>query len=766
MGVPTGGGTNLGNAQGRITIDTSGVRRAQREVDAASRQMSQTLQQLGGAFGLTFGAAGLAQIARFAVQADGVATAFRRQGVAALSLAGSQQQLNDLMRVYDSVTGGAIDKATALSDVTRLMAVGFGDSAAELEEFVRAARGISVATGQQQDYVISQLQLAIANQSTMRLDQLGLGVSEVKRRIDELKASNRGLTDEMAYQQAILGLATEKFGALTDSAEAQATGVEKLRKAWKDFQLEMGQSGGPAINAFAEGATKELQGLQDKINGLIRDINRLRDAMDGLNQGREQRLANASPIERFLSEAVDNWLRANDIGDLMRQTQPRTPPRGIGESPWLPSVRTAQATAVAPRFTDDQTSAIADWAREVQEIERQAANDRISATRQYEAQRAQVIRDYGKSIAREAEDFARQRARAEEDYALNLQRIHRDIAQREAQQAADLERTIGDARADAAERAADRQADLEERLAETRANTQERIAELEADYNKRRERAAEDHRDRIEDAAGRLDAIGVREAQKNFARSQRDAKEDFDERLEKERKNEAKRLEELNKAHAKQTADEQAALEKRISQAQEAYQRQIDAARIADAQRLEDMADDFALRKEREDEDRATRLERMAEDHADQLAEMARQHMIRMAEIDRQEAEELQSANDAFDAQMAELDVYHAGYLEQQQGFQSRSLVLYQQYLDALEAEVQRRMAIQGPAPLNPMITPGGWPSIGGTSSVAPSSISNSRIVTVAPGAVVVYGAIGQSEESIGEIVREQLAVILEQLID
>lgn len=132
----------------------------------------------------------VAQAGRFAVEADTLATAYRRQEVAARNLAGSQAQLNRLMAAYAEATGGAINRAQSLADVTRLQAVGFADSAEELTRFTVASRGAAIAMGQSQDYILSQVQLAIANQSLMRLDQIGLGVEEVTERIDELRAAN------------------------------------------------------------------------------------------------------------------------------------------------------------------------------------------------------------------------------------------------------------------------------------------------------------------------------------------------------------------------------------------------------------------------------------------------------------------------------------------------------------------------------------------------------------------------------------------------
>lgn len=770
MGVPTGG-TNLGQATGTIVINTGQLQQAVRQVQSASQLMTQAL----GAIGIS---ASIRQFADFVIQADAIATSFRRQSVAARELAGSQSNLNQLLEVYDRATGGVIDRAQALSDVTRLMAVGFADSAEELDTFVRAVRGISLATGRPQEFIVTQLQLELLNQTGFRLDQIGLGMEEVRRKAEELRAANTNLTQQQAYQSAVLETANAKFGNLTRSVEAQATGIEKLRKAWADFTLETGQNARPAINAFAEGATQELKGLSDTINGLIRDITNLRLAMDELekrNQQRQQELGitetgitdnffTADPIGDFADRAdraISDWLArlAGQMTEFERIFVQSSVGRDVGRHRGG-----ARANVVVDAgFTEEQTAAIREWAASVQEIERQAARDRIEATRQYESQRSQVIRDYERTIAREAQDFALQRQRSEQDYAISLQRIHRDIARREVRQAEDLERTLADARADANERAADRLADLEERIAETRADSRERIAELEEDFNRRRERAQRDHQERLRDAAAALDAVRVRELQRDFRNSRRDAQEDLDERIEAERENEAERLADLQKAHERQTREEQEQLEERIAQAREAHQRQLDDAREADEQRLADMSADMVLRRAREDEDRAIRLQRLAEDHQAQLEELARQHEERMLQITLQEQEELAAVNEAFDEQMASLHIYHAGVLEAQEAHQKESLKLYQQYLDAQEAELRRRTMVVAAPGTSPGYSPisGPFPS---TTPVASSVTTNARTssVVVQTGAIQIISAPGMNEQAVGDYVLERMAEFLE----
>jgi hypothetical protein len=666
--IGEGAGVNLGAASGRITIDLSdlnNVRAVSQNVGAEVERnlgrmgagaakaqsgfsmLSGAVRQWAGAFGIAFGAAGLAQMARFTVGAVETAVAFERQSVAAVNLAGSTAKLESLMIAYDKATGGAIDRATALADVTRLQAVGFGDTAAELQRFVTAARGISVATGQQQDYVISQLQLAIANQSTLRLDQLGLGVAEVKTRIDELKASDKSLTTEMAYQNAILGLAEDKFGALVKSSAAQATGMEKLGRAWKEYRLQVGQTARTPIDLVGEGLAKQLDELRDGLQQVTRDARRAGVAIDSINGPLGSVIRNF--VKMISADPIGDFLRTHEwTGDLTGGGGPtpffqrRPNPATIGARSsvgWESRERISGVGAAAgPRWGENQAAVegmLVDHSAKVRQIETDATQARLDATRQYEEQRSTTIRDYEKSIARDTEDYTRARARAEIEFSRSIADVREEANRREAEQVDALARSIGRQRADA-----------EERIADARIEANDRLIEIDRDYQRDRERALESHRDTLSSAAARLDAVAIFEEQRRFSRESRDAEEAHEEQRS-----------DLQKQLDKRIEDEQKSLAKSIAQQQEAHNFQLEQSRAADERRIEDMHEQFGRQKELEDEDRRLRLERMAADHQDQLDEMGRQHALDMAQIEIDAAESRTQEQEQHEKALAALGV-------------------------------------------------------------------------------------------------------------
>lgn len=739
--------TDVGTAQGRIVIDTRDLSRVSVESQKVGKQVEQNLDRIGagagraqqsitglsdsmqqmGSIGLSFAAAALG---RFTMEANVVATAYARQSVAALSLAGSQAKLNELMAAYDKATGGAVDKATAMADVTRLQAVGFADSAAELEQFVRAARGIAVAMGSQQDYVISQLQLAIANQSTMRLDQLGLGVSEVTARIDLLKAANKSMTNEMAYQQAILGLAGEKFGALADSAESSATGAERAAKSFRAVKLAWGElTGGPvgfggdAIAGWLERTTKDAQHLRTVIVDLGQAFGLLPRSWESSWNPKDPTIGSRTAI---------GW-------EVRERSSAVTPARFSGPE------GEAQLDAIRNRWTA------------ITSIERTSGAAIVESTRQYSEQRANTIRDYEQGIAREAEDFARGRARAEAAHLRQLEDLRSSAARREASMAAELARVNSQAATDSAARVAEWTAEHGRAVADAREASSARLVKLEEDYNRDRQRAAQDSRERLLNAAGRLDAAAVVAEQRRAAQEAQRAEENHQERVESEQESLQEALDNLNETHAKRIDDEAKALARSTRQRQEAYERQLTESRAADAQREQDMIDDFAERKALEDEDRAIRLGRMAQDHSARLAEMARQHELDLAQIAANAAAERKQAEDDFNKAMEAAGVRNAAWIAKNKLLTDAAIADYDRVTAAMGRMIN---TLQGPLERNPYITPGAWPSLTGGSSTSASSAS----ITIAPGAIVINATPYQSPQDIGDEVRNVFYQVLEEM--
>lgn len=718
-----GQGSDLGHARGSITIDTSQAQRAPAvmrgvatDMERSFNRVSSSAQQMAGVFGVSLGVGVVAQMGRFVVEADKIATAYARQSVAAVNLAGSQGKLNDLLRVYGAATGGAVDKAASLANVTKLMAVGFADSAPELEKFARAIRGISIAMGVSQDTVTQNLILELFTQRGMRLDQLGLQYDKVKARSDELRAADASLTTQMAYQQAVLEQAEERFGALADSAEGAKTGIEHVTVAWTDLQLAIGQMGQGSLSGFFDFWARGLENTATALEEVDRKIQRSLWRLQG----------------------IDPNLMEFGIS------------RGATDSARHPS----RSTGVAGHVISQEERAIKiDWARGIKEVNQQMHADIIAEETSFGQQRSKTVADYNKSVAREERDFGRARLRAELDQLDAIADVWKDAARRESKAAADLARTIADA-----------QSDSEERIVDAREDTTKRLIELEEDFQKDRERAAEEHRDTMLSAAGRLDAIALLEERKRWARENSDAKEAHS----KQRDNLQEQLDE-------RIEDENEALAKSIANAKEAHDRQLADAREADRLRIEDMKADFAQRKAREDEDRAIRNGDRAVDYAAQLAEMDTQHGLRLNQIRTNALREREALQLAADAALVAAQVADAATQKRHEAREKAEEKLW----DDFHKHITNSLTIPRTMPGGPMkaYAKGGYVPQTGLAMLhagefvmprqmvaAASGMGSSRSISVGDIHLSIMGTTNMGESQLRPLVRAVLIEALEEV--
>lgn len=439
------------------------------------------------------------------------ATAYERQTVAARNLAGSQAKLNELLTAYATASGNAVDKVTTLSNVTRLMATGFAESAPEIEKFVRATRGASIALGKPQDYVIQETQLAISNTSVKRLDQIGLGITEVNERIEELRDTNANWTREMAFQDGVLSLLDEKYGKLTTTAEGQATGIEKLRKAWSDLRLEIGK-----------GAKVPADSAAGWLAGLIGNIN----ADELSNLFTTGGIVPANVTKRFRS--AQDFVFTDDSQSYVSPPRPKGP-------------------------TDEQEALRSSYFKQFSDMEAEYSRQRLAETERYESQRLSIIQNYGKMLVREEQDFALQRARGLEDYERSIMGIMRDAQEREESM----------------------REDLADKIADARENHEEAVSEIQEKYLKDREKAQSDHLDRMMKAAGQLDAIALLEERKRWRKENEEREEGHKEALEQEDEKLQEQIEEAQKAHDKRLEDAREADRKRLADMAESRRIQL-----------------------------------------------------------------------------------------------------------------------------------------------------------------------------------------------
>jgi hypothetical protein len=729
-------------------------------------------------------AAGLAVNQFVSVNNDAVATAtaYDRQRLAAEKLAGSQNTLNAELAAYDKATGGAIDQATKLADVTNLQAIGFAHNAEQVDRFTRAARGISIAKGSDLGGVVNELALGIANRSTRRFDQLGLGVDEVNKRIDELRKNNKGLTSDQAFQEAVLEVATEKYAGLTKAIEAQATGSEKAAKAVKDLKLAWGEFAQGPTGYFAANLAKEVEGLTEHLTELNQGV---KDVQNSFKRGSGN---GAQPQQQG-----DNWFTHNWLPDVDRfilgTAQYRYGVNPMKVAPQLygpqfkdpvPSWMTGASTvpgaggpfASTARFSGEgQMAAVTEWNSKRVAIENETQAAVASEARSWANQRLEAERSFTKTSVREAEDWSRQQTRTIEDFQDAQSKNARDFAKQQEREERDLGRSIAQAQADEADK-----------IADIRKDNAKRVQEIEEDYADQRQKAARDHSDKLLDAAGNLNAKAIYQEQRNYGEQLQDAQKAHDKQVKDNKDQLQERLDDEAKSLSKSIVQQREALAQREADQQADY-----------AQGNQDAQAQFAKEQARAADDRQVRIDRMAQDQKDQLDAIDRAHQDRLTQIADHADQERKVLKDQYDKIFDGLGIDIDGYADKVKKAQDDAIKAFDEFYghatDVLTGKVK-----PGDRPTGIPATPsspagyadGGWVDrtqmalvhrgefmvsramMAGTQPI-PSSIQaatgrggGNRSITFQAGSVVVNPAAGHDEERIADVVIGKINTLLE----
>lgn len=629
MGVPTG--SNLGAAQGSITIDTSqaqqapqvmagvaaGINNAMASVNASVNKtqagissLTGVLNKLAGAFGVSLSIAGVVQVARMGVElVKTAADAERTERQFRVLAAGVGQSADKMLAAMQKASDGMISDNELILSANKAMLLGVAKNSEELSRLLEASRVLGQAMGQDVSKSFNDLVIGLGRLSPLILDNLGIA-NEGEEMFENYAKSVGRTADSLSRaekQQILLNKVLEAAQPLLDaegkSADDNAKKFDRLGTSWSNAMQTLGEMVG-SLGVLGVG------------------LNALASVIDYVND----RWKDAITLVNGFKYAVDQVKGALGF-------EPPVPAAGVAGVPkWMTGVSRAASGPLIPEEEIQQIKL--DWAEGVTELNERLHDNILEQTNSYNRQREDAEEDYHKRVTREARDFAIQRQRQEADLVESIADIHEDAGRRELRMARDLARSIARSQADSAER-----------IAEAREDTTERLVELEEDFAKNRERAAEQHRDRLLSAAGRLDAIALLEERKRWAQENRDAKEAHKEQRD-----------DLQEQLQERIDDENKALQKSIDNANEAHRRQLEDAREADRLRIQDMQDDFKKRREQEDADRDTRLGDMADDHADQLAEMDRAQNERLTQISRHAGEQ----RDKLDEEAKkELDALH-----------------------------------------------------------------------------------------------------------
>ena len=211
------------------------LKRAAGQVDAMSRGVASGTGIATGAahaFGTLAAGIGVAGAAFWAISnAAGAAYATLREGA---QLETTIQRFDKLSASIGTTAGvmlselrtatkGMIDDATLMSSASQIMSLGLANNEAQVVRLATVAGTLG--------WDMQQVILTFANLSTMRLDALGLSVTEVKDKAEELEAA--GMSASEAFKEAVI---------LAGEARLDVGGVSEAEQTYKQFEATITNS--------------------------------------------------------------------------------------------------------------------------------------------------------------------------------------------------------------------------------------------------------------------------------------------------------------------------------------------------------------------------------------------------------------------------------------------------------------------------------------------------------------------------------------------
>lgn len=684
-----GGGTSLGSAHGTVVIDAQ-VTQAAQQIAAFSQQSEKELQrvtnavnQLAGAFGVSLGAAGAAQLTRFiAGTITGASNLNESINKVSVAFDASSQEILEWSQNSATALGQsqqqALEAASSFGLLFETMGLASGQSAEMSKGLVELATDIASINNISPEEALQKLRSGLVGEAEpLRTVGVLLDETSVQAKAMEmgLAATTSALTQQdkvLARYQLILDQTQITQGDFSRTSREMANQTRILNAEWADLQDTMGKT-------LLPGATLALQVINGYLADELRQLKELIAVWDALGaaMGRIAHLDFSGPPPKPLTGVTGGGGVGSFSGDA--QTAPDL-------------VKIDKAWA--DHF--DKTAAMTKQANDALDQENNS----------YLARRARSEEQYQENVANSAADFAKGRMRAQEDYensildimraaqardarlaedhARDLARMQSDSAKRLSDLQEDLDRNNAQKRLDSADKVAEMAADHDKAIADKRQDSADRLLDIEKDYARQQEDATRQHQTNRLEAAARLDARALFFEDKRFEDEQAKATEAHQEKVDDEKTKLQKALDNLNESYNEKLADEQKALDKSIQQANEAHQRQVDDekealqqriddandaytrqladAKAADAQRITDMAAHFEEQKTREDEDQRDRMGRMADDHTAEMTQMDTEHGERITQIGKHAQDERDALDAEFRKQLHDLGVHNDAY--------------------------------------------------------------------------------------------------------
>lgn len=246
-------GVDLGSARGKIEIDASGIysemQKAEKSIRTFQSGVATAMVGVGVAIGGVTTAARLMQKGWETLERGAELNALEdRFNRLADSIGSSGDALRDRL---EDATNGMMSDAKLMESAADIMSLGLGKTEDQTVQLATVVGKLG--------WDMQQVTMTMANNSKLRLDTLGLSVTDVETRVEALR--EEGMSLDEAFDLAVIEAGEAKIELLGDASERTEGQVMRLSAALEDARDAFGA-------AFAEKLAADVKDLGDSAEAL------------------------------------------------------------------------------------------------------------------------------------------------------------------------------------------------------------------------------------------------------------------------------------------------------------------------------------------------------------------------------------------------------------------------------------------------------------------------------------------------------------------
>lgn len=205
-------------------------------------------------------------------------------------------------------SGGLMSNAEMIQAATDIISLGLADNE---DDVIRLATVVS-----ELGWDMQQVILTFANNSTMRLDALGLSVEDVTAKAKAFE--EQGFNADKAFDMAVLEAAEEKIGLVGSAAETAAGQYKILEANTKNLKDELSKLVNEALLPVVSGLNEQYDAAKDASLALELGLISVQDynaAALGLASSQEVQLEAQQRVTEALEEQRAEWAAIDEASE-------------------------------------------------------------------------------------------------------------------------------------------------------------------------------------------------------------------------------------------------------------------------------------------------------------------------------------------------------------------------------------------------------------------------------------------------------------------